>query len=145
MRYMKQYLFPPSVILLLIAFASCNDRYPVAPEISQLYGTWQWLRSVGGIMGEVRTPKSTGHTGKAIFHFDGTVAFYRDDILVEQYRYTITREKLYPNAQEALIIEFLGAPAPSNKQTISYQGVDTLFLSDLCMDCYQHTYARIKQ
>jgi hypothetical protein len=141
---MKALLHSALVLLVLIGFGNCNTGTPVASEISQLHGSWKWLQSVGGFAGETRTPESTGHTVSIVFGVDGKAQFYQDGIAQIRYPYIVTNEKPYPDAKDIYFVEFLGAPAPSNKQMISYKGVDTLLLADLCIDCYQHTYARIK-
>ncbi len=131
------------ICLLLIAFVSCNQGTPNAPEISQLHGSWQWLSSVGGIKVEHRTPQSTGHNATVTFANLDVVFFCQDSVLQSQFHYTVTKQTPYLNGPQVYVIEYVGALPPENKQMVSYRGVDTLLLTDLYIDGYQSIYVRI--
>ncbi len=128
-------------VLVLANLVACDAGEPVAPELAQLYASWEWVKSFGGYSGQTRTPESTGETKTTRFLHNGIVQFYRNDRLVSQSRFGIAKES-FPRSRAGITIEFYDMPSPSNKQFVSFRSPDTLILSDLCMDCYQHTYSR---
>lgn len=128
--------------LFVLIFAGCDTGSLVSPEVLQLNGSWEWVKTVGGFAPQIRTPESTGHTANVVFHYNGTAKFFADGGLLYESRYVVTRKRPTPASDEITVIEFLDAPMPWIEQMVSFQG-DTLYLTDLCLDCYQHTYVRI--
>jgi hypothetical protein len=138
-----------SIITLAAAFVflthslGCDAGTPVDPEVSQLYGTWQWLKTQGGFGGDVYTPQSTGQTAKVIFRPTGIAQFYRNDTLVKQLGYAVIKRNPYTGAQDMYCVHYNGSNDYFSDQIISFQGPDTLRLSDVCMDCFNYTYSRV--
>jgi hypothetical protein len=130
------------LVLVLTNSVSCDAGEPVAPELVQLYGSWEWVKSFGGYAGQTRTPESTSETAKVVF-LANIVQFYRNNTLFSQSRFGMAKEP-FPSSQAGFTIEFYDFQSPSNRQFVSFRGPDTLILSDLCMDCYQHTYSRVR-
>jgi hypothetical protein len=140
---MKKIVLFTSLAVLAISITSCDTGTTVEPTISQLYGSWQWISSQGGFGGELRTPQSTSETRKAIFRADGIVQFFKNNILVNQLRFTVNRES-NPNGNEYYVIRYLDTSYYVPDQTISFDGLDTLYLADTCMDCYRNVYSRLR-
>lgn len=141
---MKAFFSFAALVLFFTHFLGCDVGAPVDPEIAQLYGTWQWIKTQGGFGGDLQTPQSTGHTASVIFHSAGIAQFFRDDTLVKLVHFTALKGKPYAGAEEMYFIHYIEENYFSPDQIISFQGSDTLRLSDTCMDCFQYTYIRVR-
>ena len=108
-------------------------------EFSQLYYTWEWVRSNGGIGGVVMTPDSEGYTQSVKFEENGTYTRYRNDTIVSSGTYTITRAQSLLDQQEYDMVTFDdGSPS----QAITMLSDNALTLREDCFDCFTHVYLR---
>jgi|SRR3990172_11438092 len=131
------------IAILIVTQITCDDAVrPSAPEAQRLFGSWNWIKSVGGFGGETLTPESTGTTVKLVFQYDGTFLLYVNDTLNRQSTYYVQKQSLNPGWPEYYYLWYSHSTSP---QQISYQGSDTLMLFDQCYDCYLNTYVRITQ
>ena len=104
-----------------------------------LYGRWRWVRAFGGIAAMERTPQTAGYTQTNIYGTDGIFEMLRDSVLQVRTPYTVRMEKSPPFPAGPVIYYADRAMIP---QLISSVTGDSLKLIDLCMDCYEWTFAR---
>jgi len=119
----------------------CSGRpRPRVPD--SLYGSWNWIKSVGGIAGITYTPRSVGYTQKIILSRDNTSRFYKNDSLAiicpfDVYYISLSQNDSIP------VIHYLDTRKTID-QAINFVTADTLILNDTCIDCFSHTYVRIR-
>ena len=117
-----------------------------------IYGSWLWLSSSGGIMGETKTPDSEGYARTACFSADNTFAFYQADTLILEGTFALTTG----DSTEAVLVEVeedsvtiirygVGSEERMMEQVVTFAGTDTLILADQCYDCYVSAYKRIEE
>lgn len=144
---MKPIQFFPAILIFSLLTTLSNgcirETSPVSPASSGIYGTWQWVKSTGGIAGTEQTPGTTGYTVVLVFTADGTYKYYRNTTLIETAHFTIRREQVtgYPNMIDVIHYEHEESHI---SQAISFNGKDTLNLGDLCIDCFGHQYIRVQ-
>ncbi len=139
----KILLFCSSFWFLGLSIAGCDFGQVETSMTARLYGSWRWVSSQGGWAGELQTPESTGQTRTAIFRSDGLARFLRNDTLVTQVQYSL-ESRSDPEGNEYLIIRYRGFAYFSADQEIAFGNRDTLYLTDMCMDCYLHVYTRMR-
>jgi hypothetical protein len=103
-------------------------------------GTWTWLRSAGGLWYHVITPPPAR---TAVFGTDSTVRFLQNDTLTAEMTYAIRREPTLFGPALRNVIHYADSMR-YQPQTYSILG-DTLYLSDLCIDCFNHLYVRKRE
>ena len=108
-------------------------------EYSQLYYTWEWVRSSGGIGGVEMTPDSEGYNQSIAFEENGTYTIYRNDTVVGSGTYTITRAESLLDQQEYDMVMFDDGTAA---QAITMLSDNALTLREECFDCFIHIYLR---
>ncbi len=121
--------------LLVVVFTSCVLN-PTSNNEKTIIGYWQWIKTTGGFTGETRTPQSAGYEITLHFAKDSLLFSYKNKKLFNTSRFQILTG-VHQNAEDTLIRDNYYV-----KQIIHFQGSDTLFLSDYCMDCYNSMYVR---
>ncbi|MCS7082560.1 MAG: hypothetical protein N2561_09415 [Bacteroidetes bacterium] len=123
-------------LLGLALLAGCAT---VGPLERRLEGRWQWVESTGGLAGLRRTPQSEGYNQELVF-YSHKLEVWRSGKLVTVLRYRIERKRtlLQPEPGDVLVYEDLFLP----EQLIRWGRGDTLYLADVCADCFVHTYVR---
>jgi hypothetical protein len=136
-----------SLIVILILgttiFGCSTGVAPTEPRLPDIYGNWQWVKSVGGFAGTTVTPATAGYTQRVVLKSGNTCEYYKNDTLMTTAQFAIYREKTSFSSDSVDVIHYL-APVHFFDQIVSQAGSDTLALADLCMDCFKHTYVRIK-
>ena len=131
-----------AIFLLFIGLSSlyCSDiGDAVDPNAIALEGTWNWIKSVGGIVVMVITPETAGYTQSFRFTKGGTFSYLRNDVLYADGRFLLSHE------QGGLIMTFTNLNIHHGdyfripKVGVSIVG-DTLVINDLVIDGYFHTY-----
>jgi hypothetical protein len=131
--------------IMCLIFESCTKENIVDTRIyvdipQTLIGNWNWLSTSGGFAGSLSTPKTTGETRRVEFDDNSNFRYYVNDILKSDHTFKIEKSKSITGDDNALIAyNLLGS-----RQSIIFQGPDTLILFDECYDCYEHIYTRIK-
>lgn len=125
------------VSLLILLVAACSD----GPEYHQdnLTGTWLWVSSFGGIAGVTITPESEGYDRYFGFHLRYKFTISQTNGLLKEGTYEIVKEEV--NGEMADVL-YLNSGSNELPMKISIVG-DTLYLEDLCIDCFGHTYVRL--
>jgi len=108
-------------------------------EYSQLYHTWEWVQSSGGIAGELRTPTSAGYTQAVDFDENGSYTIYRNNLVFRSGTYTITSAISSLDQQEYDMVLFDDGTPP---QAITRLNDHELTLREECVDCFIHRYRR---
>lgn len=118
----------------LLPFSSCV-KDPDCSKPSGIYGEWEWVQSFGGFGGWKETPESAGYRLRLEID-DLHYRQYKNDSLIFESPYDLVmRPDSVWDTNTYLEFETGGAQA--------YQiRADTLFLYDLCADCFDHTYIR---
>ena len=124
------------ICILLIAFTICSCSSDDDQSNSlNLVGTWEWLRSSGGIIGETTTPESTGNTMR-IEITNTIIRRYINNDLISERTYSIeVRETMSGELREMLI------EANDLRQIISVES-NVLTLTGDCNDCFISEYSR---
>ena len=106
----------------------------------ELYGSWNWIKSQGGIAGITITPATAGYTRKVVYHYNLLYESYKNDSLE-----LVSPFSVYDLAESPfgshLFIHYEALPAYRD-QYIYQLTRDTLVLGDNCIDCFVHTYVR---
>ncbi|XCF07561.1 hypothetical protein ABI125_06805 [Tamlana crocina] len=117
--------------LLILNCSKENDN--LNPNV---IGTWNWVSSSGGIMGNTENPESTGNERKLEISAD-SLYFYLNGQLNYKTKYSIeVRESIIFNEPRTMIVNETGF-----KKIIDFNG-DTLLLTGDCYDCYVNEYIK---
>jgi hypothetical protein len=106
-----------------------------------LFGNWEWRQSTGGIAGRTETPTTRKYREKLVLQSSGFYEVIRDDSLAAKGQFSIRREATQLRADSTYVIRWEGL-LPLHSTIVELQGADTLRLTDLCVDCYEHLYVR---
>ena len=116
---------------------------------SGIYGSWNWEKTAGGFAYRefVPPPKVT-----VTFEDNGTCDFYRNDTLISNRNFTLTREILFsPDTQN--IITFSDSASDSTMDVKHFPGMgqkyyeitnSTMVIGDLGNDMFIYEYSRKK-
>nr|BCX01112.1 MAG: hypothetical protein KatS3mg041_1158 [Bacteroidota bacterium] len=123
--------------VLLLLSAGCGT---VGPLERRLEGSWEWVQSTGGIAGLHLTPQSEGYVQQLVFRTNGELEIWRSGKRLSLLRYRIEHKPtmLSPEPADVLVYDEPFRP----EQLIRWGRGDTLYLIDVCFDCYVHTYVR---
>jgi hypothetical protein len=103
-----------------------------------LLGSWIWLKSTGGLAYHEMFPPPAQ---TIVFGANGSFMFYRGDSLEASTTYIIKREVTIFGQDTVDVIHYAGS-LRFVAQMYSFKA-DTLFLTDLCFDCFGHAYIKI--
>ncbi len=130
-------------ILFSQALVGCSDNgSAVGPGVSQLSGSWIWVRSVGGFFPRVLIPPA-GTIVRDYYSPGGIFSRHRNDTIVVSARYTISERS------SGLLLHFtdinllFGYDFFGVDEWLQFEG-DTLWLIDNGADLYRHTFVRAK-
>ncbi len=108
----------------------------------QLLGKWQWVSSIGGFAGWTLTPATEGYDKMLIFDSYSTFISRKiDSTGIENTNgsYTIAYEKIW-NVNDSGDVIYMDGFLRSEMEIEN----DTLFLTDICYDCFGHKYVKIE-
>ncbi len=135
-----------STILILALTVGFMNSYCKQEKIddgdctTKIIGKWNWIKSCGGFAGGCNTPESTHSKIVIEFTKDSVFKKYKNDTLLIETTFKVTRGKTIYSQNSAQLIELKNLMSES----FSFSTCDTLFLNDECYDCYGSTYVRIK-
>ncbi len=125
------------MIVGLLLYPACKKTDLAADD--NIFHTWEWTESSGGIAGVVQTPASEGYTQSIKFEQGGLYTRYRNDTVVGNGTYTLTSEEsMLDDTVYDMIVFDDGTP----KQAIMIVNATQLILREDCFDCFTHTYQR---
>jgi len=122
----------------------CDQSTSTQTNSEQLYGSWQWIKTEGGFIGSGgpnNTPQSAGYTKKIIFKPEGVAQYFRNDTIIGQIKFSIFKDTSGSQTSNLLHLENTQSYLD---QRISFQGNDSLVLSDNALDGFYYFYSRIK-
>lgn len=126
------------VALLVAAAAAGCSRSATGPD-DTLNGTWNWVRSTGGIAGQTYTPASVGYSVQ--FRFDkGKLTVLRNDSVKATPTYSIDIEGRVTYEPPVDVFTF----AHIEEQTVRALKGDTISLADPCCDRYDYVFVRAR-
>lgn len=135
-----------AAVVISAVFARCASL-PPAPGTERFYGTWEWVSSVGSIAGIRITPTAERMSVRYRFEPDRTLAIVRDGSVAERTRFTTFEEPGRAGAPPRPVIRYDEPvnliPPPQSEQYFRFEGTDTLVLSGMCADCFEHTFVRM--
>ena len=143
---MKSNIVKPKVAVFVFSVLaagmnSCNVGDDIQlPFVPALYGSWNWVESVGGFAGRKITPETEGHTLRYTFLLYGEFEEHHDGKPFAKSRYTVKRQVLGRDTVDVLTLDH----SPSMLNILRFAGNDTLTLTEYCADCYNHTFVRVK-
>ncbi len=101
-----------ALLLLFLAgqFAGCSKYTPSSGRPGELAGTWNWLKTDGGIANHIHTtPASTGKTIQWKLTADGKYSILENGSLISQGNYTLSMAKSIRDNSEKKVIHFEGS------------------------------------
>lgn len=124
-------------LLIILCFILLSCQSTDDEVLRELTGEWQWIESQGGLAGWTLTPMTEGYHQSLIIN-DIVFQMYQDDSLTVESSYILDTYNypLFDNGDSTII-------QLDNNMTwgITWEA-DSLYLLDLCTDCYLHTYLR---
>jgi hypothetical protein len=129
-----------AVILGVLFYPGCKkSEASESPGYRQLYYTWEWVQSSGGIGGVLMNPASEGYTQSINFEENGSYTRYRNSLVFSSGTYTITRAvSMLDNVEYDMVVFDDGSPP----QAITRLSDNELTLREDCNDCFTHSYRR---
>lgn len=131
-----------SVVIALIIFSSvssCNKGG--LPQPDSIIGKWRWVKSVGGIAGLTITPQTSGYTLTHEFKADSTIKILKNDSLITDTRFSITRNYKYGDNQNINVLKI----ADSHQMEFHIKN-DTLFTNDIFIsDGFGSAFVKVKE
>jgi len=132
------------ILFSMVAIQCSKESGPTEPVADGIYGSWNWVESVGGISGNnVLTPASVGYSVKINFLNNGTFQRFQNDSLQATTTFTVSRKKTSFHADTVNLIAYADS-IHFMPQIIYSVTIDSLFLEDLYPDGLGHAYSRIK-
>lgn len=133
----------PRVALAALLFtAACAASQLTGPS-EDLPGSWEWVRSEGGIAGGTRTPASEGFTMRLEFDADGTVELFRDGQRVGATTWSVAIGDESSSHGAVPVVRYADALLGFPEQAVRFTTRDTLVLVDACCDGFAYTFVRI--
>lgn len=135
-----KYLALVIAALVLCSVSSCNKDGLPGPASTSIFGSWRWVKSVGGIAGMTITPQSAGYNLTQVYGNDSTFKMFKKDSVMLSGKFLITRNYKYSATEtiDLLKINDLQAHAFIIRN-------DTLFLNDVFIsDGFNSVYVRVK-
>ncbi len=136
----------PFVLVSLLfsqVLVGCSDNgSAVDPAVSQLSGSWIWVRSEGGFFPQVLVPPA-GTIVKDYYSPGGIFSRHRNDTIVVSARYSLSERSTGLLLTFTDIKSFFGYEFFAVDEWLQFEG-DSLWLIDNGADLYRHTFVRAK-
>ena len=125
-----------NIVLASLLLSACKSA-STDPADDRLSGTYEWIRSSGGIAGVTMTPSSERY--RVRFTFSGNqVAAFRNDSLKATSTMTVRGDEVTYQPSIS-VFPFDGG---IDAQTIRALPGDTIALADPCCDRFEHVFVR---
>jgi len=125
-----------SIIMLITGCSKQKDKSSIQEKLA---GTWQWVRTDGGIAAHIhRTPANTGKNIDLKITADGSYAIFTNDILTSEGTYTLETRKCIHDHANKTYIRFSSDPG----FMVEYLDVERLEVSDEAYDGLGSKYRR---
>ena len=139
-RGVLQRRVPTVLSVLLLAALACGGGSDPVPE---LFGTWEWVGTSGGISGDARAPRPDDPAITVRFVPDGTAVFSRNAEAAREQRYRLASEATI-FGPEALPVLYFDDEDMGRVLRIDESG-STLTLSDNVYDGFSLHYRRVAE
>ncbi len=93
-----------------------------------VYGSWRWVKTQGEWTGSIHTPEMSGYSARVIFQENDTAQFYRNDTLLRQLPFTLSKSNKLGGRKEVFMIHWTNKDFPDS-QFVLFRGNDTLHLT----------------
>ena len=134
---------PPALAVLLVfilSLSACGGGSDPAPE---LFGTWEWVGTSGGITGDSRTPRPADPAITVRFDPGGTAVFSRDGEVAREQRYRLSSEVTIFGPEELPVLYF--DDEDLGRVVRIEDSATTLTLSDNVYDGFSLQYGRVTE
>jgi hypothetical protein len=122
----------------------CSSGFS-GPELEGIYGTWDWIRAVGGIAGREITPESEGYTMTVRFLDDNVAELERDGQLQVRTRFVLLLGEGFGGEVAPDLIRYDSPLLGWEEQSIGLDGADRLILIDDCCDGFTYEFMRVPE
>ncbi len=136
-------------LIFSVCFTNCKKDIDIpATELENLFGSWDWVQTSGGIAGGTITPATEGYTKKVEFSRNGIYNEFQDGILLGKRKFTISETKSIYTGEDVYIINYEKAPFFKQdnlylfSHTVTFYGLDTIILDDEMDDGFIFTYVK---
>lgn len=139
-------------VMTLLGRTGCSDMgNGVHPDLFLISGSWLWVRSTGGIGGDIITP-SPGEVLKDVYTLEGAFSRFRNDTLILSARFSVFDG---PFGVTLKLTDFVKHPGYRDsdptypfgwfdwlgEEILTFRG-DSMLLADYGNDTYFHTFVR---
>lgn len=144
----KQTRWILSIMSGLLFMTACKKDISLPNEnLEQLFGTWEWVQSSGGIGGVSINTTSEGYTKTIEFNSDGTYKWYKNGKLKDKMKFTVIEGPSIYSSSNGYLIKYNDTGLFDQNdhpisQNIKFYGQDILLLHEECNDCFGHIYVR---
>lgn len=132
--------------IILVGLTSCRKDIIVPDkDFGNLFGTWNWVYSSGGFLGETISPTTENKTIEIEYKKNGIYKKFINNKKVSKMTFQFEeQESIYSIGKEYMITYSDGKFSKKGVifQSFDFIGTDTLILRDECYDCYSHIYVR---
>jgi hypothetical protein len=118
-----------------------DDQSPTFTS-KEIFGTWRWVQSSGGIAGFTYTPANAGYSQSLQFNRDSTYVVLRNDTVLDNGRFTIKKERTMYGEQPLPVLYLQDSQL---SETILQLTPDSLALAQNCYDCFASQYVRMSE
>jgi hypothetical protein len=130
------------MIFCAIFILSCSKHRGGCLPDNELVGSWEWVRTDGGIAGHIhKTPASTGNRIKVQFTAGNTYAFYTNGVLTSQGTYSLEVRNCIHDHSNKNVINFSSSQDPD--MMIEKLNSSLLELSDDAYDGLTSMYTKM--
>ena len=130
-------------LLITVSVPGCKLNFSDT-DFSAVYGVWQLVRTQGGWTGTIHTPEVEGYSARVVFKEGGVADFYRNDTLLNEIPYTLSKVRILSGRKVAFIIHWSNKNYPDS-QYILFSGNDTLHITGRDAEFSHFYYVRVRQ
>ncbi|MEK6254487.1 MAG: hypothetical protein N2B05_07335 [Gemmatimonadales bacterium] len=134
---------PPALAVLLVFILSLSACGGGSDPVPELFGTWEWVGTSGGITGDSRTPRPDDPAVTVRFDPGGTAVFSRDGEVAREQRYRLSSEVTIFGPEELPVLYF--DDEDLGRVVRIEDSATTLTLSDNVYDGFSLQYGRVTE
>ena len=127
--------------LASITIIGCRFISSSAEDDLSVYGSWRWVKTQGAWTGSIHTPELSGYSAKVVFQENDTAQFYRNDTLMKQLPFTLSKTHKLSRRKEVFVIHWTDRDYPDS-QYVLFRGNDTLHLTARETELSHYYYVR---
>lgn len=142
------------IILILVSgsLTSCKKEKISLEDttMQEIFGSWEWVSSIGGFAGFNNSPSSVGYSKTIEFDKYGICKIYKNKRRIQKLKFTLQKEYVNFNTYMAdFFINYtdqktFGKDKALPLHAADIAGSDTLWLYDIGNDGFTHMYVRKK-